>query len=161
MVISNQVYFIPALSLKAMQDSTAERCIIWNSAKFGREEVSLGKFLAIGPSLFQPTTKIAAVFQNGHQKLIEFFNLEIWISIVWRSCYYLHKKCAKPWQTQQVWEGGWYRILGYFQVMEPHKGIERWSKFSKDIGSKSSKACDHDADNDAVHHARAANIVRR
>ena len=33
--------------------------------------------------------------------------------------------------------------------------------FNADIGSALSKACEHDSDNDAVHLARAANIVRR
>ena len=30
-----------------------------------------------------------------------------------------------------------------------------------DVGAALSKVCEHDADNDAVHLARAANIVRR
>ena len=33
--------------------------------------------------------------------------------------------------------------------------------FNADIGSALSKACEHDSDNDAIHLARAANIVRR
>ena len=31
----------------------------------------------------------------------------------------------------------------------------------KDVGSALNKACKHDADDDAIHLARAANIVRR
>ena len=32
---------------------------------------------------------------------------------------------------------------------------------SEDIGSALNKACKHDADNDAIHLARAAKVVRR
>lgn len=54
------------------------------------------------------------------------------------------------------------RILGYFQEMEAHKkGRDMILVFNKDVGAALKKACDHDADNDAVHLARAANIVRR
>ena len=54
------------------------------------------------------------------------------------------------------------RILGYFPDMEAHKQGRNVVLISnKDVGSALSKACDHDADNDAVHLARAANIVRR
>ena len=54
------------------------------------------------------------------------------------------------------------RILGYFQEMEAHKkGRDMILIFNKDVGAALKKACDHDADNDAVHLARAANIVRR
>ena len=46
--------------------------------------------------------------------------------------------------------------------MEAHKqGRDVVLIFNKDIGSASSKASEHDADNDAVHLARVANIVRR
>ncbi len=54
------------------------------------------------------------------------------------------------------------RILAYFQDMEAHKqGRDVVLISNKDIGSALSKACEYDADNDAVHLARAANIVRR
>lgn len=46
------------------------------------------------------------------------------------------------------------RILGYFLDVEAHKQ-------GQDVGSTLNKACKDDADNDAVHLARAANIVRR
>ena len=54
------------------------------------------------------------------------------------------------------------RILSYFPDMEAHKkGRDVVLIFNADIGSALSKACEHDSDNDAVHLARAANIVRR
>ena len=54
------------------------------------------------------------------------------------------------------------RILGYFPDMEAHKqGRDVVLISNKDIRSALSKACEHDADNDTVHLARAANIVRR
>ena len=54
------------------------------------------------------------------------------------------------------------RILGYFPDLEAHKQGQNVVLISnKDVGSALSKACEHDADNDAVHLARAANIVRR
>ena len=54
------------------------------------------------------------------------------------------------------------RILSYFQDMEAHKkGRDVMLAFKEDIGLALSKACDHDADADAIHLAMAANIVRR
>ena len=54
------------------------------------------------------------------------------------------------------------RLLGYFQDMEAHKqGRDVVLISNQDIGSALSKACELDADNDAVHLARAASIVRR
>ena len=54
------------------------------------------------------------------------------------------------------------RILGYFPDTEAHKqGQDVVLISNKDIGSALSKAYEHDADNDAVHLARAANILRR
>ena len=54
------------------------------------------------------------------------------------------------------------RILCYFQEMEAHKqGRDVVLIFNKDVGSALCKAREHDADNDAVHLARAAKIVRR
>ena len=54
------------------------------------------------------------------------------------------------------------RILSYFPDMEAHKkGRDVVLIFNADIGSALSKACEHDSDNDAIHLARAANIVRR
>ncbi len=54
------------------------------------------------------------------------------------------------------------RLLGYFPDMEAHKqGREVVLISNKDIGSALRKACEHDADNDAFHLARAAKIVRR
>ena len=55
-----------------------------------------------------------------------------------------------------------YRIMPYFPDMEEHKtGRDVLLAFNKDIGSALHKACEHDADSDGVHLARAANIVRR
>ena len=54
------------------------------------------------------------------------------------------------------------RLLGYFQDIEAHKqGRDEVLISNKDVGSALSKACEHDADNDAVHLARATSIVRR
>lgn len=54
------------------------------------------------------------------------------------------------------------RILCYFPDMEAHKqGREIVLVFNKDIGQALRKACEHDADDDAVHIARAATILRR
>ena len=54
------------------------------------------------------------------------------------------------------------RLLGYFQDMEAHKQERDVILLSKkDIGSALSKACEYDADDDAVHFVRAAKIVRR
>lgn len=54
------------------------------------------------------------------------------------------------------------RLLGYFPDMEAHKqGREVVLISNRDIGSALRKACEHDADNDAFHLARAAKIVRR
>ena len=55
-----------------------------------------------------------------------------------------------------------YRIMAYFPDMEEHKpGRDVLLAFNEDIGSALHKACQHDADSDGVHLARAANIVRR
>ena len=54
------------------------------------------------------------------------------------------------------------RILGYFLDMEAHKlGRDVVLIFSEDVGCALHKVCEYDADNDAVHLARAAKIVRR
>ena len=54
------------------------------------------------------------------------------------------------------------RILGFFQDMETHKqGRDVVLICNADVGSALSKACKHDADSDAIHLAKAANIVRR
>ena len=54
------------------------------------------------------------------------------------------------------------RILGYFPDLEAHKqGRDVVLIFNEDVGSALHKACEHDVDNDAVHLARAAKIVRR
>jgi hypothetical protein len=54
------------------------------------------------------------------------------------------------------------RILAYFPDMDAHKqGRDVVLISDEDVGSAFRKACEHDADNDAVHLARAANIVRR
>ena len=54
------------------------------------------------------------------------------------------------------------RILSYFPDMEAHKqGRDVVLIFNEDVGAALGKACEHDADNEAVHLARAANIVRR
>ena len=54
------------------------------------------------------------------------------------------------------------RILAYFPDLQAHKE-ERdiFLVFNKDVGPAIRKACEHDADTDAIHLARAANIVRR
>ena len=54
------------------------------------------------------------------------------------------------------------RILAYFPDLQAHKeGRDIFLVFNKDVGPAMRKACKHDADTDAVHLARAANIVRR
>ena len=56
------------------------------------------------------------------------------------------------------------RILAYFpdMEMEAHKqGRYVVLIYNKDIGSALRKACEHDADDDAIHLAKAAKIVRR
>ncbi len=54
------------------------------------------------------------------------------------------------------------RILGYFPDMKSLKqGRDTVLVSEADVGSAIRKACEHDADNDAAHLARAANIVRR
>lgn len=54
------------------------------------------------------------------------------------------------------------RILAYFPDMQAHKqGRNVILIFNEDIGSALRKACEHDADNDAVILVKAANIVRR
>ena len=54
------------------------------------------------------------------------------------------------------------RLLDHFQDMEAHKkGRDVILVFNQDVGDALGKACEKDADNDAVHLARAANIVRR
>ena len=56
------------------------------------------------------------------------------------------------------------RILAYFpdMEMEAHKqGRDVVLIYNKDIGSPLRKACEHDADDDAIHLAKAAKIVRR
>ncbi|KAK1900200.1 Calpain-like protease palB/RIM13 [Dissostichus eleginoides] len=54
------------------------------------------------------------------------------------------------------------RILSYFPDMDAHKqGRDVVLICNEDVGAALGKACEHDADNDAVHLARAANIVRK
>ena len=54
------------------------------------------------------------------------------------------------------------RLLSYFPDMEAHmQGREIVLVFNKDLGAALGKACEHDADSDAVHLAKAAMIVRR
>lgn len=54
------------------------------------------------------------------------------------------------------------RILSYFPDMDAHKqGRDVVLVCNEDVGAALRKACEHDADNDAVHLARAAKIVRR
>ena len=54
------------------------------------------------------------------------------------------------------------RILRYFPDLEEHKqGRDVLLAFNQDLGSALQKACGQDADDDAIHLARAANIVRR
>ncbi|KAG0721176.1 hypothetical protein GWK47_046968 [Chionoecetes opilio] len=54
------------------------------------------------------------------------------------------------------------RVLAYFPDMEAHKqGRDVVLISHEDVGQALRKACEHDADGDAVHLARAANIVRR
>ena len=52
--------------------------------------------------------------------------------------------------------------LGYFPDMKAHKqGRDTVLIFNADNRTESRKVCEDDADNDAAHLARAANIVRR
>ena len=54
------------------------------------------------------------------------------------------------------------RILSYFPDMNAHtQGRDVILVCNKDVGAALRKACEHDSDNDAVHLARAAKIVRR
>ena len=54
------------------------------------------------------------------------------------------------------------RILRYVHDLEEHKqGRDVLLAFNQDLGSALQKACGQDADDDAIHLARAANIVRR
>ena len=54
------------------------------------------------------------------------------------------------------------RILSYFPDMNAHtQGRDVVLVCNKDVGAALKKACEHDTDNDAVHLARAAKIVRR
>ena len=54
------------------------------------------------------------------------------------------------------------RILSYFPDMYAHtQGRDVVLVCNKDVGAALRKACEHDTDNDAVHLARAAKIVRR
>ena len=54
------------------------------------------------------------------------------------------------------------RILAYFPDLQAHKeGRDIILVFNKDVGPAIRKACEHDADTDAIHLARAANIVHR
>ena len=54
------------------------------------------------------------------------------------------------------------RLLSYFPDMQAHKqGRNVVLIANHDIGQALQKACHHDADNDAVHLARVAKIVRR
>ena len=54
------------------------------------------------------------------------------------------------------------RILSYFLDIEAHtQGRKVFLVFNGDVGDALEKACEHDADSDAVHLARAATIVRQ
>lgn len=54
------------------------------------------------------------------------------------------------------------RILAYFLDMKAHtQGREVVLVFNEDVGAALRRACEHDADSDAVYLARAATIVRR
>ena len=54
------------------------------------------------------------------------------------------------------------RLLAQFPDMRTHnKGRDIMMAFEEDVGSALTKACELDNDNDAVHLARAAHIVRR
>ena len=54
------------------------------------------------------------------------------------------------------------RILNYFPDMDAHKqGRDVVLACNEDVGAALWKACEQDADNDCVHLARAASIVRR
>ena len=51
--------------------------------------------------------------------------------------------------------------MAYFPDLQPHKeGRDVLLVFNKDVGPAMKKACEHDADTEAIHLARAANIVR-
>lgn len=54
------------------------------------------------------------------------------------------------------------RILAHFPDLQAHKeGRDILLVFNEDVGPAMRKACEHDADADAIHLARAAKIVRR
>ncbi len=54
------------------------------------------------------------------------------------------------------------RLLAHFPDLQAHtKGRDVLLAFDKDIGCALAKSCEQDADTDAVHLARAAQIVRR
>ena len=54
------------------------------------------------------------------------------------------------------------RILAHFPDMEAHKqGRDVVLVCNQDVGKALAKACEHDADDEAVHLARAAKIIRR
>lgn len=54
------------------------------------------------------------------------------------------------------------RILAHFPDLQAHKdGRDIFLVFNEDIGPAMRKACEHDADSNAIHLARAAQIVRR
>ncbi|XP_076031372.1 uncharacterized protein LOC143019540 isoform X1 [Oratosquilla oratoria] len=54
------------------------------------------------------------------------------------------------------------RLLAHFPDMQSHsKGRDILLAFRKDVGDAIAKACEMDRDNDAIHLARAAEIVRR
>ena len=54
------------------------------------------------------------------------------------------------------------RILEHFPDFQVHKdGRDVLLIFNHNAGPAMRKACDHDADHDAIHLARATNIVRR
>ena len=54
------------------------------------------------------------------------------------------------------------RLLAHFPDMQSHsKGRDIMLAFRKDVGDAIAKACEMDSDNDAIHLARAAEIVRR
>ena len=54
------------------------------------------------------------------------------------------------------------RLLAHFPDMQSHsKGRDIMLAFREDVGDAIAKACEMDSDNDAIHLARAAEIVRR
>ena len=62
----------------------------------------------------------------------------------------------------QIGRQGCFSFLAYFPDIEAHKqGRDVVLIYNKDIGSALRKACEHDADDDAIHLAKAAKIVRR